>query len=75
VLAVTGDFQLVAADRAALEARRWAHAAAEVRDKALGAGAEGMDEAKRRGSEALGRAKSMTGRISSGLADRTIRPT
>jgi hypothetical protein len=60
-------------DRAALEARRWAQAAAEVRDKALGAGADGMDEAKRRGSKAIGRAKSMTGRISSGLADRTLR--
>lgn len=60
-------------DRAALEARRWAQAAVEVRDKALGSGAEGMDAAQRRGNEAFGRAKAMTGRISSGLADRTLR--
>lgn len=60
-------------DRTALEARRWGQAALEVRDKALGSGVEGLDAAKRHGNQALGRAKTMSGRISSGLNDRRFR--
>jgi predicted transcriptional regulator len=60
-------------DRTALEARRWTHAAVEVRDRAIESGAEGLELARRRGTETLGRARTTTGRISGGLADRTFR--
>lgn len=59
-------------ERTSLEVRRWAEAAAQVRDQALKAGGEGVDAAKRLGFEAVGRAKSMTGRLSRGIADRAI---
>jgi hypothetical protein len=60
-------------DRESLEARRWAAAAAEVRDQALRTGGDGVDAAKRFGSEAVGRTRSMTDKLSSGLAERTFR--
>lgn len=55
--------------RQELEARRWADAATEARDKALSTGAEGVDAARRLGSQAVDRAKSGTGKVSSGIAD------
>ncbi|MFF5922317.1 hypothetical protein ACFY8C_28880 [Streptomyces flavochromogenes] len=60
-------------DQESLEARRWKDAAVEVRDKALEKGAENVDAARRLGTETLGRARSATGRLSSGIAERTLR--
>ncbi|GGR26308.1 hypothetical protein [Streptomyces roseolus] len=60
-------------DQESLEARRWKEAAVEVRDKALEKGAENIDAARRLGTETLGRAKSATGKLSSGIAERARR--
>jgi len=54
-------------------ARRWVDAASDVRDKALEAGAERVDAAKRFSNETRGRARSATERLSSGIAQRTRR--
>jgi hypothetical protein len=59
--------------RQSLDARRWAEAAAEAKDKVLATGAEGVDVAKRVGNETLERAKSATGKLSGGLAERARR--
>jgi hypothetical protein len=59
--------------RESLEARRWADAAAEARDRVLETGAEGVDSARLLGNETLDRAKSVTSRLSSGIAARTLR--
>jgi hypothetical protein len=59
--------------RQSLEARRWADAAAEVKDKALETGAEGVDAARRLGNETLDRARSVTDMLSSGIAERALR--
>ncbi|GIH63640.1 hypothetical protein [Microbispora siamensis] len=59
--------------RQALEARRWVDAAAEVRDKVLETGAEGVDAARHLGNETLDRARSVTGKLSSGIAERALR--
>ena len=59
--------------RQSLEARRWVDAAAEFRDKALEAGAERVDASRRRGNEALDRARSVKGTLSSGIAERALR--
>ncbi|MEW9531835.1 hypothetical protein [Microbispora sp. NPDC049125] len=59
--------------RQSLEARRWADAAAEVRDKVLETGAEGVDAARHLGNETLDRARSLTGKLSSGIAERALR--
>jgi hypothetical protein len=48
-------------------------AAAEARDKALETGAEGVDAARRLGIETLDRARSVTGKLSSGIAGRVFR--
>ncbi|GAB3143870.1 M3 family oligoendopeptidase [Microbispora hainanensis] len=60
-------------DRQSLEARRWADAAAEVRDKVLETGAEGLDVAVQLGTETFGRARSVMGRLSSEIAERALR--
>lgn len=59
--------------RQALDARRWTAAAAEVRDKALETGAERVIAARRRGNQTLDRARSVTGKLSSGIAERALR--
>lgn len=59
--------------RQSLEARRWGDAATEVRDKALEAGADGVDAARRLGSETVDRAKSASGKLSSRIAERALR--
>ena len=87
VAVAVGDFQGrlgIESGRESLEARRWAHAAAELRDNALESGAErvdaskrrsmeALDASKRRGSETLDRAKTVKGRLSGGIAERTRR--
>jgi hypothetical protein len=63
----------IGSGRESVEARRWLDAATEVRDKVLKTGADGVDVAKRRGSETFSRAKSATGRLSGGIAERALR--
>ncbi|WP_248962667.1 hypothetical protein [Sphaerisporangium perillae] len=48
-------------------------AAAEMRDKVLETGAEGVDAARHLGNETLDRARSVTGKLSSGIAKRALR--
>ncbi|GAA4166299.1 hypothetical protein GCM10022286_30750 [Gryllotalpicola daejeonensis] len=60
-------------DRAEVGARRWLEAAADVRDKALEAGADGVGAARRAGDEAVDRARLVTGRIASNIAERALR--
>ncbi|MGW7266275.1 hypothetical protein [Streptomyces sp. NPDC054842] len=55
------------------DARRWGDAAAETRDRVLETGAQGVDAARRLGNETLGRARSVTGNLSSGIAGRVLR--
>ncbi|MDB1088710.1 hypothetical protein PJ985_14145 [Streptomyces sp. ACA25] len=55
------------------EARRWVAAAVEARDQALETGAKGVDAARSLGSEALDRAGSVTGKLSSGIAEQARR--
>ncbi|MFF3401605.1 hypothetical protein ACFYW6_24230 [Streptomyces sp. NPDC002659] len=55
------------------ETRRWAAAAAEVRDKALETGAKGVGAARSLGNETLDRASSVKGKLSSGVAERARR--
>ncbi|KAE8766140.1 hypothetical protein [Georgenia thermotolerans] len=52
------------------EAKRWADAAAETRDKVLETGAEGVDAARRLGNQTFDRATSVTGKLFSGIAER-----
>ncbi|WP_326637702.1 hypothetical protein OG884_27815 [Streptosporangium sp. NBC_01755] len=59
--------------RQSLEARRWVDAAAEVRDKVLETGTAGVDAARRVGNETLDRARSVTDKLSSGIAERALR--
>ena len=56
-------------DRLSAQARRWADAAKDVRDKALETGADSVDAARRISAETFDRAKSATGR----LAERALR--
>lgn len=55
------------------EAKRWATAVVEVRDKALDRGGDGVDAAKRVGDETLDRAKSLSVQVTGKLADRARR--
>lgn len=57
----------------AQEAKRWLSAVAEVRDRALDAGGEGVDAARHLGDEALDRAKALSVKLTGGLADRARR--
>jgi hypothetical protein len=57
-----------------LDARRWADAAMEVRDKALETGADGVDAARRLGTGTLDRTRSATGKFSSRIAERARHP-
>lgn len=59
--------------RQSLEARRWVDAAADVKDKVLETGGVGVDAARLLGNETLDRARSVTGKLSSGIAERALR--
>jgi hypothetical protein len=59
--------------RESLEAKRWVDAASEVRDKVLATGVERVDVSRRLGNEALGRARSVQGRLASGIGERALR--
>lgn len=65
-LGIEGDGQ-------SLEARRWLDAAADVRDKVLDTGAEGVGAAKDLGSRGVDRAWSVTGRLADRVAERARR--
>lgn len=56
---------------ASIDARRWLHAAGDLRDSALDKGAQGVDLGKRLGVGARDRARSLTNRVASGIAERT----
>ncbi|MGY1680609.1 hypothetical protein [Geodermatophilus sp. SYSU D01176] len=68
-----GRLGLESDGRQSVEARAWTSAATEFRDKVLETGAEGVDASWRLGNETFGRAKSVTGKFSSGIAGRTLR--
>lgn len=55
------------------ETRRWAVAAAEVRDKALETGAKGVGTARSLGNETLDRASLVKDKLSNGIAERARR--
>ncbi|MCD0485989.1 hypothetical protein LO771_27295 [Streptacidiphilus sp. ASG 303] len=59
--------------RQSLDGRRWVDAAVETRDKVLETGVEGVNAAKRLGNETFDRARSVTGRLSDGVAGRVLR--
>jgi len=76
VASVVADFHGllgIESGRQSLEAKRWVDAASEVRDKVLKTGAERVDVSRRLGNEALDRARSVQGRVSSGIAERALR--
>ena len=56
-----------------VEARAWSAAATEFRDKMLETGAEGVDVSGRFVNETFGLAKSVTGKLSGGIAGRALR--
>ncbi|WP_423923803.1 hypothetical protein ACPEEZ_06110 [Frigoribacterium sp. 2-23] len=55
------------------EAKRWATAVVEMRDKAIDRGEDGVDAARRLGDETLDRAKSVSVAVTSKLAERARR--
>lgn len=59
--------------RESLEARRWMDAATDVRDNVFETGSEGVDAAKRFSGETFDRAKSVTNKISTKVAERVAR--
>ncbi|KQZ89768.1 hypothetical protein ASD62_11110 [Phycicoccus sp. Root563] len=66
--------------RQSLEARRWTQAAADAKDRAIERGAGGADVARRLGTdslrvgtESLGRAKSVSGKLSGRIGERSLR--
>ena len=56
-----------------VEARAWTSAASEFRDKVLETGGEGVDVSGRFVNETFGLAESVTGKLSGGIAGRTLR--
>jgi hypothetical protein len=63
----------ITADRETVDARRWLDAASDAKDKVVEAGAGGVDAAGRFGNETVLRARSVTGKLSGGIADRALR--
>lgn len=63
----------IEAGREALEARRWLDAATDAKDKVIEAGTGGFDAAGRLGNETVVRARSVTGKLSSGIVERAHR--
>jgi rRNA processing protein Krr1/Pno1 len=59
--------------RQSSEARRWAAAAVEAKDKAFETGAKGVDGARSLGNKTLDRASSVKGKLSSEIAERARR--
>jgi hypothetical protein len=59
--------------RQSLEAKRWVDAVSELRDKVLETGAQRVDASIHLGNEALDRARSVQGSLSSTIAERALR--
>ncbi|ROR72369.1 hypothetical protein [Bogoriella caseilytica] len=59
--------------RQSIEARRWAEAATEARDKAVTAGVDGLGAVRRRGVQTFGKAKVGLNRFSTGASARLSR--
>lgn len=71
-----GEFYMalgVAEDQTSVEARRWAAAAADVRDGVIGAGVDGAQTVGRFGSNVIENARTSTGRLAGRLAERLQR--
>ena len=62
----------VEGSREAVEARRWAEAAADVRSKALETGGDGVDAARRIGTGTVRRARSAGSEVSRRVAERPV---
>jgi hypothetical protein len=76
VTASVGDFHQrlgIGAATHSVETRRWAAAAAEVRDRARAKGADAVDAGKRFGAETRERASTASERVAGRFADRTRR--
>lgn len=61
------------AEREALEARRWKDAAGDVRDRVIETGADGVDTVKKLGTDAVDRARSVSGKLSGRITGRASR--
>lgn len=61
------------ADREAISAKRWSQAVGDVRDKVMETGGAGVGAAKNLGDDAIKKARSITHRLASGIAERTRR--
>lgn len=59
--------------RGTVDARRWLDAASDVKDKVLETGEGGVDAARRLGTDALGRARTISGRVVGGVGERARR--
>jgi len=76
VTASVGDFHErlgIIPSRDGIETRRWASAAADVRDRARGKGADALGAGKRLGAGTLDRAASSTDKVASRIAERARR--
>jgi len=74
VLVAVGDFHNgLGIERGDDESRtrRWRDAAADLRDKVLETGGEGIEVARRVGGEGIDRARTATNRVAEGIAERT----
>lgn len=60
-------------DRQDVDARRWLEAAAEIKDRAVETGAEGLGVARQVGTDTVDRARAMTGKVSAEIAERIAR--
>ena len=76
VATVIADFESllgIDAEREALKTRLWLEAAGDVKDRVMEAGTDGVDAAKRLGAETAGKAKAVSGKVASRLAERSSR--
>lgn len=60
-------------ERQQVDARRWRDAAADVRDKVLKSGTEGVGTARQFGVDTLGRARAASTRVSGGISEAAAR--
>lgn len=63
----------IEAARESLEARRWLDAAEDVKDRVFETGADGVDTAKKLGTDAIERARSMSDKLSGRITERASR--
>jgi hypothetical protein len=63
----------IGVDRESVESRRWVDAATDARDRAIETGAQGVEVASRIGGDTLDRARSVAGKLSTGIAEQARR--